>query len=100
MVGVKKTTQYTFIRQASCPNQLSQLDASLAGFFYILSELIPLTVVFICVLILNIRFTSGATNGFILFSQLLGTFDIDVSGIAAFSDSVKHQVNDWTPGYQ
>ena len=69
-------------------------------FFYILSELIPLTVVFICVLILNIRFTSGATNGFILFSQLLGTFDIDASGIAAFSDSVKHQINDWTQGYQ
>ena len=47
--------------------------------FYILSELVPVTVVFLLVLILNISFTSGAINGFILFSQLIYSLNIDVS---------------------
>ena len=49
--------------------------------FYILSELVPVTVVFIAVLTLNISFTSGAVNGFILFSQLLSSLNIVASGI-------------------
>ena len=39
--------------------------------FYILSELLPLTVLFLTVMIFNISFTSGATNGFIFFSQVI-----------------------------
>ena len=53
--------------------------------FYIVSELVPVTVVFITVLALNISFTSGAVNGFILFSQILLTLNIDASGIVTFS---------------
>ena len=50
-------------------------------FFYLLSELVPVTVVFITVLVLNINFTSGALNGFILFSQVINTLDIHASQI-------------------
>ena len=46
--------------------------------FYILSELVPVTIVFLLVLILNISFTSGALNGFILFSQLIYSLNVDV----------------------
>ena len=46
--------------------------------FYILSELVPVTVVFITVIVFNISFTSGAVNGFILYSQLLNSLYIDV----------------------
>ena len=56
----------------------------LGWLFYILSELVPVTVVFITVLVLNISFTSGAVNGFILFSQILLSLNIDASGIIAF----------------
>jgi len=35
---------------------------------YILSELLPITVIFIIVMIFNVSFTSGATNGFIFFA--------------------------------
>jgi hypothetical protein len=52
------------------------LGCKLGWLFYILSELVPVTVVFITVLVLNISFTSGAINGFILFSQLLASFDL------------------------
>ena len=56
----------------------------LGWLFYILSELVPVTVVFITVLVLNISFTSGAVNGFILFSQILLSLNIDASGIITF----------------
>ena len=68
--------------------------------FYILSELMPVTLVFVIVLTFNVRFTSGALNGFILFSQLLHTLDISASGIIVLPSSIKHSISDWTQGYQ
>ena len=68
--------------------------------FYILSELVPVTLVFITVMVFSISFTSGAFNSFILFGQLLNTLDIYTSGIVTFPDSVKDIVRVWTRGYQ
>ena len=56
----------------------------LGWLFYILSELIPVTLVFVLVIAFNINFTSGALNGFIFFSQLLYSFNIDASGMILF----------------
>lgn len=72
----------------------------LGWLFYILSELVPVTIVFITVLVVNISFTSGAVNGFILFGQLLDTLDIDTSGIISLPDSAKESIRGWTQGYQ
>ena len=44
----------------------------------------PVTIVFITVIVFNISFTSGAVNGFILFSQVLLSLNIDASGIITF----------------
>ena len=60
------------------------VGCKLGWLFYILSELVPVTVVFITVLVLNISFTSGAVNGFILFSQLLASLDLTAGGIITF----------------
>ena len=49
--------------------------------FYILSELVPVTILFVVVLAFNISFTSGSINGFILFSQILDTFLIYGNGV-------------------
>ena len=62
------------------------VGCKLGWLFYILSELVPVTVIFIIVLGFNISFTSGAVNGFILYSQLLDSVDIYASGIIAISD--------------
>ena len=48
---------------------------------YIVSELLPLTVVFTIVMAFNISFTSGAVNGFILFAQLQDSLAIQGDGI-------------------
>ena len=57
--------------------------------FYILSELVPVTVVFITVLTLNISFTSGAINGFILFSQLVYSLKINESSLLMLPTGIK-----------
>ena len=48
---------------------------------YIISELLPLTVVFIFVMTFNISFTSGALNGFILFAQLQDSLAVHGNGV-------------------
>ena len=68
----------------------------LGWLFYIISELIPVTLVFVTVVVLNISFTSGAVNGFILFSQLLVSIDIDASGIIQLPKSTYHAINGYT----
>ena len=75
------------------------VGCKLGWLFYILSEIVPVTVVFIIVLVFNISFTSGSISGFILFSQLLVTLDINASGIIKFSDPVKHRLSEGTSGY-
>jgi predicted outer membrane repeat protein len=75
---------------------LGPLRCKLGWLFYVFSEIVPVTVIFISVLIFNIRLNSGAINGFIVFSQLLNSLDIDASGIIAFPDStVQTKINSW-----
>ena len=56
--------------------------------FYIISELVPVTVMFITVLALNISFTSGAINGFIFFVQLLDSLNVDAFGIITYPTAI------------
>ena len=76
--------------------RVKPVGCRLGWIFYLLSELVPVTFVFISVLAFNISFTSGAINGFILFSQLLGSLDIDASGIITLPDSIKRSISTWT----
>ena len=62
---------------------------------YILSELLPLTLLFIAILFMNISFTSGAVNGFILFAQVIDLLYVDANGLNTF-----HQAPWLVPTYQ
>ena len=42
----------------------------LGPLFYLLSEILPLTLLFVFIIVFNISFTSGYLNGFIFFSQI------------------------------
>ena len=76
------------------------VGCKLGWLFYILSELLPVTVLFIIVLVFNISFTSGAVNGFILFSQMLASLDIDASGVINYPESARKSIKGWTQGYR
>lgn len=95
----KNLTAYFHSPDHEC-GPLEPFDCKLGWLFYILSELIPVTLIFISVLLLNISFTSGAVNGFILFSQLLLSFDTDASGIIQFPEHVKAKIEDATHAYK
>ena len=59
--------------------------------FYILSELLPCTILFLIVMLGNISFTSGAVNGFILFAQVFDSLTIDAQGFLLIkSDTLYH----------
>ena len=48
--------------------------------FYILSELLPLTILFAVIIIFDISFTSGVVGSFIFFAQVLDFFDVTAFG--------------------
>ena len=52
--------------------------------FYISSEIVPLTIVFLLVMIFNVSLTSGAVNGFVLFAQVADSIDISAQGSIEF----------------
>ena len=68
-------------KQFECkPNRLCKIG----WLFYILSELCPLTLMFVTIIVLNISFTSGALNGFIFFAQVVDSLALnayDISGV-------------------
>ena len=55
---------------------------------YVVSELLPLTIMFLIIILLNINFTSGRVNGFIFFAQVLDSFSIDANGVINFPPSL------------
>ena len=55
--------------------------------FYIMSELVPVTVIFVLVMIFNVSFTSGATSGFIFFAQVMDSLQVTGSGFIWFPSS-------------
>ncbi len=59
------------------PNHLCHI-----GFvFFLLSEIVPLTIMFMVIVVLNVNFSSGALNGFILFAQVLDSLSIGAYGM-------------------
>lgn len=55
---------------------------------YIIAELFPLTVLFVVTTVLNISFTSGAINGFILFAQVFDSIPITGDSFIIFPNVV------------
>ena len=56
--------------------------------FYILSELIPVTIFFLVILWFNINLTSGLANSFIFFAQVLDFFQVNSLGLYSLPPGV------------
>ena len=65
-------------------------DCKWGWLFYILSEIIPVTIFFIVTLNLNTKLTNGAINGFILFVQVADTMLIQGSSFIEFPTHVEY----------
>ena len=65
-------------------NCKNNTNCNLGWLFYLVSEIVPVTVFFIVVILFNINFTDGAVNGFILFVQISDTMLITGHGLMRF----------------
>lgn len=59
-------------------------NCKLGWLFYLLSEIVPVTITFIVIIFFNITFTSGRINGFIFYSQVVSMFRITGGGFIPF----------------
>lgn len=55
-------------------------NCNLGWLWFILSELVPITIVYVFVMLFNISFTSGMVNGFIFYAQVIDTFYVNANG--------------------
>ena len=62
---------------------------NLGVLFYIVSEILPLCIVFLIVTTLNVCFTTGAVNGFVLFAQISDSIDIRGHGSIHFPEAAR-----------
>ena len=77
---------------ALCTTTASTSHANLINtgwLFYITSELVPVTIIFLIIIFFNITFTSGKINGFIFYSQVVVIFHVTADDFIPLPDEVK-----------
>ena len=61
--------------------QCSPGDARLNVLYYILAEYVPLLLIFLCIIVFNIKLTTGPANAFIIYAQIVSsTFGLTADG--------------------
>jgi hypothetical protein len=72
-------------------------DADYMWALYLLSQFLPLTLLFVLVIVLDIRVTSAPANAFIFFAQVLPTvFTLDGGGAITLSHTSGHLVKSYS----
>ena len=56
----------------------------LGWFFYLISEILPLTLIFVIILVFNISFTNGNVNCFVFYAQILDALATNANGVMEF----------------
>ena len=57
--------------------------------FYLLSEIVPLTIVFVIIIVFNISFTSGYLSSFVLFAQIFDALATNLSGLVQYPKTIE-----------
>ena len=88
---IENYTVYYHSPYYSCKEETSLCTYGIV--FYILSELLPVTVLFLIILIFNIHLTSGALYSFIFYAQALDTLYVDAFRALHFNSSFSKLLN-------
>ena len=62
-------------------------NCSYGPLYYLLSSIIPLTLMFTVIIMLGVNFSSGRWNGFVFFAQIVGYFTATTNGVLYVSSS-------------
>ena len=69
-------------------NCKNNTNCNLGWLFFLVSEIVPVTVFFTVVILFNINFTDGYINGFVLFVQISDTMLITANDLIRFPESM------------
>ena len=61
----------------------------LGWFFYLISEILPVTLIFVIILVFNISFTNGNVNCFVFYAQILDTLATNVNRATKFPRTIE-----------
>lgn len=78
-------------RQLSCSN-VSKYECNLGVVYYSLSEIVPVTALFVVIVVFDLSFTSGSINGLIFFSQIQDYITIDFNYYTDADSRVFNQI--------
>lgn len=67
----------------------SEEYCSIGWLFYILSEIIPITIIFVLIIIFNFSLTSGLVNGLIFYCQMIGVIHLMSNNYLPFSKAAQ-----------
>lgn len=70
----------------------SRCKRTIGWLFYIMSEICPVTVLFLTVIVWDIQLTTGSIQGFILYSQLFDTLHIYADGKIYLNDETSNSL--------
>ena len=65
----------------------SEKHCHLGILFYVLSQIIPVTVLFVVVILFNIQLTNGTLNGFILYAQIFDVLSLNSNDFITFPNA-------------
>ena len=64
-------------------------DCNLGWLFYVLSEIIPVTIIFLLIILFNVPFTSGLVNGFIFYCQVVEVIRFQSMGLIPYANEIQ-----------
>ena len=85
--GTCKTHHSAYYRSTSFSCKPDDL-CYLGWLFYILTELVPVTILFLVVIFFNISFTSGSLNGVVFFMQVVDTMKLNAENFIRVNSGI------------
>ena len=67
----------------------SEDSCSLGILYFIISDLLPATIIFLMIIFLNVQLTTGALNGFLFYMQVFSTLNITANNFIHFPTEAK-----------
>ena len=81
LCGSCRTNFSVFFHSATFQCERNDRTCQVGALLYLISELLPVTILFLTVILFDIRLTSGTLNSLLFYVQIIDSLAIDVKGI-------------------
>ena len=89
LCGKCRPNHSVFFHSSSYQCQVNDHTCKLSFLLYFVSELLPVTILFVTILLFNIQFTTGSLNSLIFYIQVLFAMYIDLKGLLKFNGDIQ-----------